>query len=304
MRLTIQHAALTAALAWGVTAQAAPFRIDSTSIAGAGGALAGVPGAVSNNKFEFGLSYNSSTVITDANGDGIGAGDVIETTGGFGVAPPAGFAGGVAENIFTAVAPSNTPAQNGYFGNQWGITFDVTQALTGVVESVSAIGSPQLKYESGVISLYLYGLSDPQLDVPGSTDVVKHHFMDVQVRDSFNDGDSHYLVGNVDFASVADTAYSNVLNSVDASCGGSHGFYSIWSGCNESMSILFQIDYNTDVTVSDFALVGPNQYAIRSRHDGSVTFDVNVGQVTEPATLALAGLGLLGLVLVNRGRRR
>lgn len=268
--------ALTAASA----ASATPFYLDAgVDYHPAGGDK--VCPTCTSVKDEFQYKYRSSTVITDADFNGIDAGDLVKTDIGLGVG------GGLAFNRITDFSPSQVfgaNSNNGY-GVDYVISFNAT-GLSGFVSSVVA-GVPLLSYGPGLLELFV------------TTDgVTFSNFMDLKISGGGANGVGTVLFGKVDFTSV-DPSFNNLFHTAGTTtCGGLTGYKDIWDTCGPlsltPLAITFEASQDTNVLASSFSFAGFDglgrpMLAVTSDHDGSGTFNI-----PEPSALLLMGAAMLG----------
>lgn len=287
MKNSMKLKTLVAALAVGVAlaASASPIYLDI------GWNYA--PGADKVNdtstsvKQELTYKYQSTTVITDLDGNGIDAGDTVSTSIGLFGSNQLGF------NSVTSLNPSQNfgvYADNGYGGNNWLLSFK-GENLLGQVSEVTGANVPLLSYGAG-------GLIQMLLTFNGTT---FNNFMNLLVSGGGANGVATVLFGTPNFAGV-DAGYNNLIHAANGiNCAGATGFQSLMN-CSPAPVITFAASQETNVLVSDFDVIGLDKdghtmYSISTNHDGSLAFNV-----PEPSMLLLMGGALLGLGLTSRRR--
>ncbi|NTS77743.1 PEP-CTERM sorting domain-containing protein [Catenovulum sp. SM1970] len=232
---------------------------------------------------EIQFQYISNSVIVDEDGsfDGldpasvISAGDTITTNGGFIDGNPASVASnGISSFIPDAVFGG--PSDNGLGTKAWGLTFQLTD-LTGTF-----IDNDTLAYTSGTIDIFYWDntmtmtsefVDVMSLEVIGGGPDLTGSLVNTRV-DSFGTGQ----INGVDVGDVFNTAYGSFEDYIN-------------SGLD--IAIYGILDFNGSNPT--FGNPGVNQdgkltIEASAKHDGSLEFSV-----PEPTSMAILGLGLLGL---------
>jgi len=231
-------------------------------------------------KDEFNFIYQSTSTITDMTGDGISAGDLISTNGGLSVGP-------LGNNQILGFNPNESfgsDSNNGY--GDWALSFSITD-LPGIVTSI-VDDVPIIAYGPGLLEMFV--------TFDGST---FNNFMDIALTGGATAAASSYLFGGADFNNV-DAGYNNLFNSKNPVCNNT-GLWEIWKNCEApTNSVQFAFDFNTNLLTTNFAEAGVDQngkqlFSVTSDHDGS-----GVLSVPEPTSIAILGLGLLGLAGARR----
>ncbi len=301
-------------LALAGSAGATDFYINTDDGVGGGNYDVGGAGKVcatcTSSKNEASFLYESDTLITDLDANGIDVGDSVKTSGGLGT-------GGLSDavsygfNKFTTLSPSSAAASSNGFGpgggvGDWQLSLSFS-GLEGTINYYQNIGGDPfdgigITY-APVGSVELYFSTD---------ETTFYNFMDLEIMGGGTGIGNTGLLAKADFSDVdvlTDIDPTNnwmvdLFNTTDAYCGGLHSFYAIWSTCDGTTEPLLDIsflgDFNTwPITIGAPVMNGDGQYVfpVDGRHDGSLT----VG-IPEPSILALFGGSLL--LMGFAGRRR
>jgi len=246
---------------------------------------------------EFVIAYNSQSLVTD-NGDGVlSAGDTIQSFGGFG---PNGFnsfasgletqgLGGLDMNNIGSFSPNPFPTMPGY-GNDYAFTFFFNDLM-------GTFNGSDFVYNSGTLQFGLVSL------VPANTGLSAgfHNLFDLnissggpvtaagQVKQVFNG-----TVGN--FANNAGSDFSLTNSGKTKTLADWAALGDVRWGSNQTVTAGFAGFASTPL---DIKFDSNGQAVLAANHTGRFSM-----QVPEPTTIAILGLGLLGMAGASRRKAK
>lgn len=247
------------------------------------------------NELQF--NYNSWSTVFDSNNDlTVGAGDIITSTGGLKGSGFNNFADFFGTNLITKLLPAFGPSDNG-FGSLWHLSFGFDN-LVGVIDSFGGV-----QWQSGTISFY--ATTDVNSCVSSNTIGCFTQLFDMKVLGGGNIPSGTVLTGYLDNFNETDDFNGVVAGDVFNLKRGatSSSFLDVHNELalkGQQQAFNFRVDQNV-TDLPGFKSYDPATQTItlqQAEHRGGLSFSV-----PEPTSVAVLGLGLLGLGFSRRNKK-
>lgn len=261
--------AVASLLAASTGAMASPFYFDvGTNFSNADSATKVNPNSTAIKEY-FGTQYFSQTLVNTSVANTLTVGDTITTYLGINPASANITAQTAATNYLTFV-PSQPGSANNGLGNDWYLSFS-TNNLTGKISSLADPLKPQVNYTGGTIALLV------SLDA-GTTFKT---FANLNVTGSaYTTANNLQVTGNLGFAGLDPT-----LAAIFKQASGTSFYDAV---VNQLAIATFELDQN--LTTPTISIIDSTTAKLSGQHGGQLRVNI-----PEPATLALLGIGLVGI---------
>lgn len=250
---------------------------------------------------ELQFNYNSWSTVFDSNNNGtVDAGDVITSTGGLKGSGFNNFAGLFGNNSISSFLPQQFgafgPSNNGH-KNTWELSF----GFDNLVGTIDAFGG--VNWTSGTISFY--ASTDVSSCAIANNTACFTRLFDMNVTTGGNIPSATILAGYLSNFNTTDSingvvagdVFNTKSNGVDKSFRDIHDELAL-DGLQQKFNFLVDQNVAALPAVTNYDAATKTFTLARAVHDGSISFSV-----PEPTSVAVLGLGLLGLGFSRRNKK-